>query len=306
MPVPRADVRRGGHGGGREAEGVAVQGRRRARSPGRGRRGGGLVLLPCWPTSPRRTSRGAGRPGHRVPARPARRRSAAPGRCCASWGRASTRAAGAAAHRAQVGAERDGAAARSRRPAAGVGRGGRTPPRAARRWRRCSTARAPARRGARACPPRLRSRRFAAAMAAWRALAMAPPADDTTGRARALPIEARGRRPDPQGVPADGPRRARDRRRQPGRGAARAAQARQGAALPARAVRRAVPGRRRQAEVKALKDLQDVLGRFQDRSVQGEALRADAMSSPQPGGPMRCWRGAADLGAEADQATRAR
>ena len=38
--------------------------------------------------------------------------------------------------------------------------------------------------------------------------------------------------------------------------------------------------------VRALKDLQDVLGRFQDRSVQTSALRADAEElAKQPGGP---------------------
>ena len=55
----------------------------------------------------------------------------------------------------------------------------------------------------------------------------------------------RGGRADPQGLPPDGQDGHRDRRRQPGRGLPRAAQARQGAALPARAVRRAAVSRRR-------------------------------------------------------------
>ena len=116
----------------------------------------------------------------------------------------------------------------------------------------------------------LRSRRFAAALEAWRALATAPPSEEPRA---ALPIEVvaadRIRRVYRRMVQRRGP----DRRREPGRGPPRAAQARQGAALPARAVRLAVPDRRGQAARRALKDLQDVLGRFQDRSVQTEMLR---------------------------------
>ena len=67
---------------------------------------------------------------------------------------------------------------------------------------------------------------------------------------------------------------ARDRRRQPARGAARPAQEGQGAALPARVLRVAVSARGRQADGRTLKGLQDVLGRFQDREVQADSLRA--------------------------------
>ena len=91
----------------------------------------------------------------------------------------------------------------------------------------------------------LRSKRFTAALEAWRALATGPGPDEAADAAR--PIEAvaghRIRRVYRRMV-SDGSRIDDDT---PGRGAARAAQARQGAALPARAVRQPVPGGRGQA-----------------------------------------------------------
>ena len=89
----------------------------------------------------------------------------------------------------------------------------------------------------------LRSKRFAAALDAWRTL----PADDERPDAGAAD-RSRGRSADPQGVPPDGARRQPHRRQQPGRGAARPAQARQGAALSARAVREPVSQGRGQAD----------------------------------------------------------
>ena len=63
----------------------------------------------------------------------------------------------------------------------------------------------------------------------------------------------------------------------PARGAPRPAQARQGAALPARAVRQPVPGRRRQADgLDAQGPAGACSGRFQDRAVQIELLRRGA------------------------------
>ena len=64
----------------------------------------------------------------------------------------------------------------------------------------------------------LRSRRFAAAIEAWRALAEASPYEEPRG----APDRCRRGRPVRRGVPADGARREPDRRREPGRGPARA------------------------------------------------------------------------------------
>ena len=73
-----------------------------------------------------------------------------------------------------------------------------------------------------------------------------------------------------------------------GRGPARAAQAVQGAALRARGVR---PGDRQRdpqdARSRDLKDLQDVLGRFQDSEVQRQALREFAEEMMADGHPRR-------------------
>jgi CHAD domain-containing protein len=133
----------------------------------------------------------------------------------------------------------------------------------------------------------LRSRRFAAALEAWRALAASPPGEAGDDRPRAaLPIEA---------VAAD---RIRSVYRRMVRDGSRIDDASPdedlhelrkrgkelryllelfGALFPDDVVK---------PTVRALKDLQDVLGRFQDRSVQTTALRADAEElSAQPGGP---------------------
>ena len=81
-----------------------------------------------------------------------------------------------------------------------------------------------------------------------RARALAEPARGRGAPERRAADRGGGRRADPQGLPAHGQRRQRDRRRQPGRGPARPAQAREGAALPARAVRQPVPEGRGQAD----------------------------------------------------------
>jgi CHAD domain-containing protein len=118
----------------------------------------------------------------------------------------------------------------------------------------------------------LRSRRFAAALEAWRALASAPSEEPGA----ALPIEA---------VAADRIRRVYRRMVRDGGGIDDASPDEDlhelrkrgkelryllelfGSLFPSDVVK---------PLVRALKDLQDVLGRFQDRSVQTEMLRANA------------------------------
>ena len=130
--------------------------------------------------------------------------------------------------------------------------------------------------------------RFAAALAAWRALATTAPADDR-GPGRRTPIDV---------LAADRIRRvyrrmvrdgAQDRRRQPAGGAARPAQARQGAALPARDVRRPVRAEGRQADGL---DAQAAPGRA--RRLPGHARCRASCCAPsrdelaaEPGGPPR-------------------
>ena len=65
---------------------------------------------------------------------------------------------------------------------------------------------------------------------------------------RAPPDRRGGRRADPRRLPPDGEGGRRDRRRQPAGGAARAAQDGQGAPLPARVLRRPLPGHGREAD----------------------------------------------------------
>jgi CHAD domain-containing protein len=133
----------------------------------------------------------------------------------------------------------------------------------------------------------LRGRRFAAAMEAWRALAATSPGEAADERPRAaLPIEA---------VAADRIRKVYRRMVRDGGRIAddspdedlhelrkRGKELRYllelfGSLFPDDVVK---------PTVRALKDLQDVLGRFQDRSVQTTALRADAEElAQQPGGP---------------------
>ena len=139
---------------------------------------------------------------------------------------------------------------RPRRPAARLGRARRAArrPSAPRSSSRCATLLQ--RRRAREFT---RLRRGPAQRALRRgAGGLARARDDRARRTRGpMPTVAieRGRgRPDPARLPPDGARRLGDRRRQPGRGAPRPAQARQGAALPARAVRRPVRAEGRQAD----------------------------------------------------------
>ena len=133
----------------------------------------------------------------------------------------------------------------------------------------------------------LRSRRFAAAMEAWRALALTPPADDNEDRPRAaLPIEAvaadrirkvyRRMLRDGDRIDDDSPDEDLHELRKRGK-ELRYLLELFGSLFPDDVVK---------PTVKALKDLQDVLGHFQDRSVQTTALRADATElAKQPGGP---------------------
>ena len=150
---------------------------------------------------------------------------------------------------------------------------------------RAGRARAAA-RAARA-PPRARAARSSARPAQRalrrRARRLAHAAGGTRRAGRRPPDRGGRRRADPQRLPPHGARRQRDRRRQPGRGAARPAQARQGAALPARALRPRVPQRAWSSRCPTLKGLQDVLGRFQDRAVQAELLHA--LRDELAGGP---------------------
>ena len=246
-------VRRGGARRRRAPEGISTkpQGRARARHPHRrGRRRRARAACRDRRDEPAGHDR---RPRHRVPARPARLdpararsvlrelkgvhepRAARPHvRDELKWAQA---------------ADRPGA--RPRRPAARVGRA-RRPARARARGRsssRCATllARAPRARADQARGAGCASERFAAALRRLARARRAAPAGTTRPDA-ARPIEER-RRPSGSAkvyrrMVRDG---GRDRRRQPARGAARAAQARQGAALPARAVRQPVRRRRRQA-----------------------------------------------------------
>ena len=119
----------------------------------------------------------------------------------------------------------------------------------------------------------LRSRRFAAALEAWRALASAPPSDEPRA---ALPIEAvaadRIRRVyrkmvrDGSRIDADSPDEDLHELRKRGK-ELRYLLELFGSQFPSDVVK---------PLVRALKDLQDVLGRFQDRSVQTEMLRENA------------------------------
>jgi CHAD domain-containing protein len=133
----------------------------------------------------------------------------------------------------------------------------------------------------------LRSRRFAAALEAWRALALTPPADDGEAHPRAaLPIEAvaadrirkvyRRMVRDGDRIDDDSPDEDLHELRKRGK-ELRYLLELFGSLFPGDVVK---------PTVSALKDLQDVLGRFQDRSVQTTALRADADElAKQPGGP---------------------
>jgi CHAD domain-containing protein len=133
----------------------------------------------------------------------------------------------------------------------------------------------------------LRGRRFTAAMEAWRALAATPPAEPGDDRPRAaVPIEAvaadRIRRVyrrmvrDGGRITDDSPDEDLHELRKRGK-ELRYLLELFGALFPNDVVK---------PTVRALKDLQDVLGRFQDRSVQTTALRADAGElATRPGGP---------------------
>ena len=119
----------------------------------------------------------------------------------------------------------------------------------------------------------LRSRRFAAALEAWRALASAPPSEEPRA---ALPIEA---------VAADRIRRVYRRMIRDGGRIDDASPDEDLHELRKRGKElryllelfgSLFPGDVVKPLVRALKDLQDVLGRFQDRSVQTEMLRANA------------------------------
>ncbi len=133
----------------------------------------------------------------------------------------------------------------------------------------------------------LGSRRFAAAMDAWRALAATPPAEPADDRPRAaLPIEAvaadrirkvyRRMVRDGRRIDDDSPDEDLHELRKRGK-ELRYLLELFGSLFPSDVVK---------PTVRALKDLQDVLGRFQDRSVQTTALRGDAEElAAQPGGP---------------------
>ncbi len=133
----------------------------------------------------------------------------------------------------------------------------------------------------------LRSRRFAATLEAWRALALTPPGEDAEAQPRAgLPIEAvaadrirkvyRRMVRDGDRIDDDSPDVDLHELRKRGK-ELRYLLELFGSLFPDDVVK---------PTVRALKDLQDVLGRFQDRSVQTTALRADAEElARQPGGP---------------------
>jgi CHAD domain-containing protein len=134
----------------------------------------------------------------------------------------------------------------------------------------------------------LRGRRFAATLEAWRALAQTPPAaDDDEDRPRApLPIEAvaadrirtvyRRMVSDGDRITDESPDEDLHELRKRGK-ELRYLLELFGSLFADDVVK---------PTVRALKDLQDVLGRFQDRSVQTTALRADAEElAKQPGGP---------------------
>jgi len=119
----------------------------------------------------------------------------------------------------------------------------------------------------------LRSRRFAAALEAWRALALTPPADDTEDRPRAaLPIEAvaadrirkvyRRMIRDGDRIDDDSPDEDLHELRKRGK-ELRYLLELFGSPFPKSVVR---------PLVSTLKDLQEVLGRFQDRAVQIDLL----------------------------------
>jgi CHAD domain-containing protein len=119
----------------------------------------------------------------------------------------------------------------------------------------------------------LRSRRFAAALEAWRALASAPPSEEPRAE---LPIEAlaadRIRRVyrrmvrDGRRIDDDSPDEALHELRKRGK-ELRYLLELFGSLFPSDVVK---------PSIRTLKDLQDVLGRFQDRSVQTDMLRANA------------------------------
>jgi CHAD domain-containing protein len=134
----------------------------------------------------------------------------------------------------------------------------------------------------------LRSRRFAALLAEWRAFATAPPAaEDSTERVRApLAIEVvagdrirsvyRRMVRDGRAIDDDSPETALHDLRKRGK-ELRYLLELFGGLFPRDVVK---------PMVAALKDLQDVLGRFQDRSVQRDSLRASAQAlAAEPGGP---------------------
>ena len=200
--------------------------------------------------------------------------------------------AAAPARRAEVGAAADRPGARPRRPAARVGGADRAAAARARRRPRAAA------RAARA-PPRARARRSCgagcAARASRRALAAVARARDggpptrppRTARTPRAPIEAVAGAPHPLGLPPHGPRRQRDRRRhaRPRRCTTCASAARSCATCSScSATRSRATWSSRWRST--LKDLQDVLGRFQDRAVQVELLRdlRDELAA-EPGGP---------------------
>jgi CHAD domain-containing protein len=132
----------------------------------------------------------------------------------------------------------------------------------------------------------LRSRRFAAAIEGWRALAATPPGDVSEERPRAaVPIEAvaadRIRRVyrrmvrDGRRIDADSPEEDLHELRKRGK-ELRYLLELFGSLFPADVVK---------PMVSALKDLQDVLGHFQDRSVQTDMLRktADELATVKDG-----------------------
>jgi CHAD domain-containing protein len=120
----------------------------------------------------------------------------------------------------------------------------------------------------------LRSRRFAAALEAWRALASSPPSEEPRA---SVPIEAvaahrirtvyRRMVRDGGRIDADSPDEDLHELRKRGKELRYLLELFGSSLFPSEVVK---------PLVRALKDLQDVLGRFQDRSVQTEMLRANA------------------------------
>ena len=279
-----AVCRAGGTPGGVSSE---AAGRAAARTSAPTRAAAALARA-CWPSIEQQPPGHARRRRQRVPARPPRRGAPHPlGSSASSRGVFPPGAAGALPRPSSAGSSRSPARRATSTSTCSTSTSSRASPSRARDLEPLRGRRSPSSAGARA-RRMVRALRSARARRAARGLGGVPRrrlADSprTTGRDAARPdrrlvaAERIGTR-----LPAHAQaRRQRRSTTRPARGAARPAQEGQGAALPARVLRRAVSRTASSSRWCAtLKALQDTLGRFQDREVQAAlAARRSATRS---------------------------